>query len=249
MARLEISVQLYTVRSLLEMGMLPLCSKVKEIGFDFVELAGFGGLSASELRRGFDDMGLRISGSHVGEEVFHSPRKIVDEHLELGCYDIAVAWLPENYRMDKESFERTAGLLQEASHNFADEGIRLSYHNHDFEFMKICNQTGWELLFEQSSAICAQVDVYWVTKAGFNPIEILEKVRARVFSIHAKDMDSKDQFCEVGSGILDWSKILDKCFEVGVKTLVIENDEPQIPPLDSIQKSFEFLQAAVSKLN
>ena len=241
---MQISVQMYTVRSLLQMGMLPLCEEVKKAGFERVELAGFGNLEPFALKTGLNDIGLRISGSHVGEDALTTPRKVIDDHLALGCTDVAVAWLPESYRHDRESFERTAGLLQEAAHNFADEGIRLSYHNHDFEFIEVGGEWGWDVLMSQASAICAQVDVYWTSNAGHNPTEVLDRVKGRVFSIHAKDMALDGSFTEVGSGVLDWNAILSKCQEIGVETVVVENDEPKLPPLESISKSLSFLRAA-----
>lgn len=241
---MKISVQMYTVRSLLSMGMLPLCEAVKKVGFDWIEVALFGELEPAQLRKGLNDIGLKISGSHAGPDVFDEPRKVIDDHLELGCNEVIVAWLPESYRSDRASFERTAGLLQEASHNFADEGIRLSYHNHDFEFIDVGGEFGWDVLMNQASAISAQVDVYWAKKAGLNPNELLEKVNGRVFSIHAKDMATDGSFTEVGSGILDWDAIIPKCREVGVETVVVENDEPSMPPLESISKSLQFLQTA-----
>lgn len=230
---IEIALQLYTVREETSRDFLATCSAVEEIGYDFVELAGFGQLSPAELRRGLDRIGLRAIGSHIGIEDIENYSETIEKHLVLGCSYVCVAWIPEERRNSHEAWKETARTLNEAALRFRDAGLRLGYHNHAFEFDDIDGAAGWDILMNSANHLDAQVDVFWVAKGRRDPAETIRSVAGRVPTIHAKDFGPDGEDIELGSGLLDWAAIRSACEDSGVEFAIVEMDTPRKAPLVS----------------
>jgi sugar phosphate isomerase/epimerase len=103
------------------------------------------------------------------------------------------------------------------------KGMRLAYHNHDFELVDFDGRTGLELLFAAAGPdLQTELDLAWVARAGLDPAVMLGKFRGHVFAVHAKDNAPKGQaedeggFAAVGQGVLDWNAILPAAAAAGV---------------------------------
>jgi sugar phosphate isomerase/epimerase len=239
----RLSIQLYTVRSETEKDFFVACRALRAIGFRWVELAGFGGFSAAELRERLAEIGLGISGAHVGPQGFEDAGRTIEEHLPLGCDDVTVAWIPQQYRDSSDAWLRTADLMEAASAEYRAEGLRLGYHNHDFEFEEFGGKSGWSILFDRAPTVCAQIDAYWVRKAGADVLECLAAVAGRSPSLHAKDLGADGADIEFGEGVIDWKPLLEAAQAAGVTTLVAELDTPRLPPIESAEACFKGLTA------
>ncbi|MEM4409479.1 MAG: sugar phosphate isomerase/epimerase [Candidatus Caldarchaeum sp.] len=252
----RISLQLYTVRDETRKDFWGTCARVAEIGYEWVELAGLPKGNLEEFVSHFEALGLGISGAHVPyEKVAYETQKVCAEHLSLGCRDIIIPSLPSSLVYSVENWGETAKRLNNLAEECARVGIRLSFHNHDVEFLATFPtlrsdergsgefHTFWHQLMKSAPALLAQVDTYWVARAGYDVSDILEFVSGRVPSVHVKDMGADLEDVEFGRGVLDWSSIFNACVSAGVGTLVIELDRPKISSLESARISLENLRA------
>ena len=134
-----IALQLYTARSLTQEDFLGTLRKLAEIGYTAVEFAGYGGIPAPELRRELDALGIKTAGAHVGYKLWDENLTGAIEDLQaLGAEYAAVPWLEPAMRpTTRDQVTALAETFNRWSEAARAAGIRLGYHNHDFEFQKI----------------------------------------------------------------------------------------------------------------
>lgn len=237
---MKISVQLYTVRSLLEKDFWGTIDGLAKIGFKNVELAGLYGHSAEDVQSGLAERGIKARSMHSSfEAVRDNMDSVVGEAHTLGLADVVVPWL--NIGQFK-GWEDAASQLTDLAKKLTKHDITLSYHNHDFEFQKQGDRTGFEILWEHAApSLHAELDLYWVTKGGGDPVTWIDRLDKRVRLSHYKDMDNSGNFAQVGQGKLDWKRIIEANKRAGTLYAIIENDQPQIDPLEAVRQSREFL--------
>ncbi|WP_067619756.1 sugar phosphate isomerase/epimerase family protein [Alicyclobacillus acidiphilus] len=242
----EIGVQLYTLRDLLAKDFVGTLRKVSEIGYRAVELHHYGGLEPTELRKVLDDLNLRPVSSHVALNRFESELdQVIDEAKAIGLEYLVCPFLPQERRQSKADYEALAGILAKAAQACKAAGIKLGYHNHDFEFETFDGTTALDLLLTalESEGVQMELDVYWAHKAGYQPTEFLRRYAGRADLLHAKDMSKETgAFETVGKGVLDWNSLFEAASAAGVKYYIVEQDVCPGDPLESIAASLAFLQ-------
>ncbi|MFY4775362.1 sugar phosphate isomerase/epimerase family protein [Metabacillus sp. RGM 3146] len=241
-----ISVQMYTLREECEKDFIGTLEKVAGLGFEGVEFAGFYGMDPAVLKKELDRLGLRASGSHF-------PLRPLEENFEenlkaqktLGSRYLIVAY-PLDRMEREEEYTELAEKLNKMGKRCREEGITLCYHNHDFELKLFGNRTGFDILLQETSQeyVKAEPDVYWITYAGKDPVEWIQSYKGRTPLIHLKDMtkDSARTFAPLGKGSIEFKPVIDLEEEAGVEWWVIEQDECDGSPLESIQASIEYLK-------
>jgi sugar phosphate isomerase/epimerase len=242
-----IAVQMYTLRDLTEKDMAGTLREVKAIGYEGIELAGYGNLSREELKAVVDETGLVVTSNHVGIDRIKNEMSDVKAEADLFGYSLAgVAYLDESYRTTKENWLKTAALLNELGQRLRDEaGLTLFYHNHAFELEEqFDGEAGLDILYGNTDPqfLQAELDSYWVQKGGGNPTEYLRKYAGRTPVLHIKDMNEAGDFAEVGTGVLDWPSIFSAAEAGGVTAYIVEQDVCPGNPLDSIKLSLENLK-------
>jgi sugar phosphate isomerase/epimerase len=151
-----------------------------------------------------------------------------------------------------DHWKRNGAFLNEKAAALKPHGISLSYHNHNIEFAPIGNETGWSILKRETDPglIHFEVDVGWVAAAGIDPVAFLEGLKGRVRQLHVKDLlaaTSKNVTigmspAEVGSGKLDWARLLPAAHRAGVRNYYVEQEPPfTIPRMEAAAKSFAYL--------
>jgi sugar phosphate isomerase/epimerase len=248
MPKIPIALQMYTLRDETARDFAGTIRRVAEIGYAAVELAGRGDLSVQELSRLLADTHLRMAGSHIGLEALEADLpKIIEENLALGNRYIVVPYLAEERRRTADDYKRLAGTLNEVGGTLQASGLSLAYHNHDFEFQTMDNgQTGEDILLENTdpALVKAEVDTYWVLKAGHDPVAFLNAHKGRVPLIHLKDMDPADEsFAPVGTGKLPLDALVAAAPEVGAEYLIVEQDVTKGPALEAVTLSYNNLKA------
>jgi sugar phosphate isomerase/epimerase len=149
-------------------------------------------------------------------------------------------------------WKRTAAVLNEKAAALKPLGISLGYHNHNIEFAPVGKTTGWEILMREidPKLVSLEVDIGWIAAAGLDPVAFLNTLKGRVRQLHMKDVKAttKANFAlsmdptEIGSGRLDWAKILPAAHKAGVRNFYVEQEPPfAIPRLEAIQRSYTFL--------
>jgi len=237
-----VSLQLYTVRVPAKRDLPATLHALSEIGFRYVELAGLYDLQPSEFSRLLRDAGLEVSGAHIPFEVIQGNLlEVTQTYQDLGAPEITVPYLPESARSTPEAWQETADQLERAAEAVMQRGLAFSYHNHSFEFEPIGETTGMALLVERSNRLLFQPDVYWVAVGGADPVQFLRALRGRVRSVHIKDLADDGGDIEWGEGNLPHGAILEACKETGVRTLVLEMDNPRMDPIASAERCLQKL--------
>jgi sugar phosphate isomerase/epimerase len=248
MPKLPIALQLYTVREDAARDFAGTLDKVAEIGYAGVELAGYNGLSVRDLKARLDDLHLFVAGSHIGIERLESDlAQVVDENLTLGNRYIVVPYLSDDRRQGAEGYKKTAELLNGFGESLQSYGLTLAYHNHDFEFRPLEDGSrGEDILLENTDPglVKAEVDTYWVLKAGADPVAFVRQHAGRVPLLHLKDRDKTDgSFAPIGTGDLPLDALIAAGGEIGTEYLIVEQDSCKQPPLEAVKLSYENLKA------
>ncbi|MEO8112381.1 MAG: sugar phosphate isomerase/epimerase [Ginsengibacter sp.] len=258
-----IGLQLYTVRDAMEKDPRGTLAKVAEIGYNSVELATytgsekFYGMSPSEFAIALKQNGLVAPSAHyrLGEEqpkgvvqqgtMLHDWDKAVDDASALGLKYMVCAYLADVERGNLDHYKKVAEQLNTAGERCKKAGIQLCYHNHDFEFIKQGDQYPYDILLSaDKDLVKMEVDLYWVTKAGQDPIKLFNEHPGRFPLWHVKDMDNttKKDFTEVGNGVIDFKKIFEHKNKAGMKYFFVEQDKTPGSPFDSITKSIAYIK-------
>lgn len=252
----KIGIQLYTLRDQIASDVKGTLRKVAKLGYADVETFGydgkFFGYKVSEFKKLLSSLNLVSSSGHYYPAGFFLDGKwetkwkaTVKDAAALGQKYIVVPWMEENYRTSKDIYKKLAAALNKASRYSKEEGLTLAYHNHDFEFDPISGQSGYNILLKETDpAIKFEMDIYWVSYAGKDPIKMMKDNPGRFPLWHVKDMDKtpKKFFTEVGNGVIDYKKIFANAQISGMKHFFVEQDISPGSPLVSIEKSIGYLK-------
>lgn len=243
-----IAVQMYSLR---DAGSLDQQLKiVHDAGVHAVETVGTQGVSAGELKQLLDRYSIKAISSHVAlAELRKDLDGVVAFNRSIGNATLVVPYLDAKDRpTDAAGWTALGQELGRLSKQVRAKGMRLAYHNHDFELVDIDGRTGLELLFAAAGPdLQTELDLAWVARAGHDPAVMLGKFRGRLFAVHAKDNAAKGQakeeggFAAVGQGVLDWNTILPAAAAAGVHWYILEHDQPR-DPARVIQTGADYLR-------
>ncbi len=242
-----VALQMYTLRDIIGGDTKGVLRQVAEMGYEGVELAGYGSLSAEEFKAALDENNLKAISSHAGiQNMENDVAGIVEAARLFGYSYVGAAFVDETFRTTKENWISTAKRLEAIGKRLRDEAdLTVFYHNHAFEFEeRFDGVAGLDVLYSNSDAqyLKAELDTYWIQKGGENPTEYLKKYAGRVPLLHIKDMTPDGDFAEVGTGILDWTSIFAAAEAGGVAAYIVEQDTCPGDPLDSIKISLDNLK-------
>jgi sugar phosphate isomerase/epimerase len=260
-----IGLQLYTVRDAMGKDPLGTLAQVAKIGYNSVENATytgtekFYGMDAATYKKVLADNGLKANSGHyrLGEEmekgapvqgtILHDWQRAVDDASAIGLKYMVCAYLSSQERGDLDHYKKLADIFNKAAETCKKSGMQFCYHNHDFEFM---NQDGvfpYDILLEKTDKdlVKMEVDLYWVKKAGQDPLALFQKHPGRFPLWHVKDMskEADQSFAEVGSGVIDFKTIFQHKNQAGMKFFFVEQDKCPGSPFDSITHSYNFIKA------
>ena len=251
---LPVALQLYSVRNEMEKDFAATVQKVAAMGYQGVEFAGLFGKTAEEVKKICSEAGIAAVSAHVPlDELLADPAGTIATYKEIGCHFIAVPYLPEDRRPGFADFEKTLEEMAMIGAECNKQGMQLLYHNHDFEFVKLGEKYGLDVMYETVSAdlLATELDTCWVNVGGEDPAEYVLKYSGRAPVVHLKDFvmqgkekpqklyaligidDDEEQASEeafsfkpVGSGVQDMPAILDAAVKAGAQWVVVEQDQP-----------------------
>jgi sugar phosphate isomerase/epimerase len=246
MAPIPVALQLYTVRKQLADDYAGTLRAVKAIGYDMVQLTGNVPNDAQRMREMLDEIGLEVAGIHVpAEELQGNLDHWIDYAKAIGTRDVVFPWTEPHLRRNREDWLGIFALLDRVGARCKERGVRLSYHNHSFEFEHFDGKCILDVLYERipPDHLYAEIDTYWIKHGGADPVEYILKYAGRQPILHVKDMadDARRSFAEVGSGILDWPAIHAAAVQAGVEYYAVEQDVCPGDPLESARISLEFM--------
>jgi len=226
----RIGTQLYTVRRELEKDFEGTLTKVAALGYKEVEFAGYFGRRPAEVQSILKRLRLDAPAAHVSfSELRGDLRAAIDAAHVIGHKYLLLAWTPPEERRTLEQYRRLADLCNEAGARTKREGIQFAYHNHDFEFAREGDGTVLDLLLTKTdpSLVDFEMDLYWVTKAGADPLDLIARYPKRFPLMHAKDASAGERgIVDVGKGTIDFAKIFQQERTSGMTHVYVENDIP-----------------------
>lgn len=259
-----IGLQLYTVREAMQKDPARTLAKVAQIGYNSVECAGYGsdekfyGMDAKAFAALLKQNGLIMPSSHyrLGEEkvngeqqkgtILNDWNKAIDDAAAIGVKYMVCAYLSASERGNLDHYKYIADQFNKAGELCRKAGIQFCYHNHDFEFQQQDGKYPYEILLDNTdkNLVKMEMDIYWVTKANQNPLELIYKHPGRFPLWHVKDMDKTPEhmFTEVGNGSIDFKPIFKLADKAGLKYFFVEQDKTPGDPFDSITQSISYIK-------
>lgn len=250
----EVGIQLWSVRDDMKADPKGTIEKVGAMGYTFIEAAGYGdgkfyGMEPADFKALVDANGLNFYSSHCGQAVPDS----AGWETSMAWWDTCIAahsaagvkYIVQPF-MDKVGYESISGVQRYCDYfNAIGEkcnaaGIRFGYHNHDHEFDEIDGQIIYDYMLQNTdpAKVMFQLDLFWITKGGKNAVDYFKMYPGRFELWHVKDQ------AEVGAGPMDFKPIFENAEISGMKKFIVEVEEYNYTPLESIQKSLEYLQNA-----
>ena len=271
MKQFKVGLQLYSVRDAMEKDMDATLKAVKEMGYDYVEFAGYFGKTAEEVKALLDKYELKAISVHQATDLFEKEGKAAVDYLNtIGVKYSAIPWYDKNELYN--NWDETVKKFAEVSKLLKAGGIQLMYHNHDFEFVKINGEYVLDKLYRTLDAetLMPEIDTCWVHYAGVNPAEYVRKYAGRIKVLHLKDFVCKElgggpaydlidnsgkgigtksredngfQFRPLGMGRQNFAEILEACEASGTEYVIVEQDQTyDIPELEAAKISRDYLR-------
>lgn len=266
---MKIGLQVYTVRDAADKDFKGTMEKIKEMGYDGVELAGLHGKTFDEVAAILKEVGLVAESAHVPyQELIVDPVKTIASYKSIGCKYITIPYMVDEHRPGKPGFNEVVANIAKIGEECKKQGVTLLYHNHDFEFVRVENgQYGLDYLYSEVSAelLQTELDTCWVNVAGENPTEYIKKYAGRCPIVHLKDFvggksenmyeligidtaksETKSEFAfrPVGQGVQDFRSITAAAVECGAEWMVVEQDNTyDIPSVEAAKMSREYLKS------
>src|SRR6185437_385544 len=252
LTRNDLGVQLYTVRKIIGKNPLATLEAIQKIGYTEVE-ATAGNLD--EIWPALEKTQLKAVSIHLEHS---EPGSALDSalagHKQKGFEYVVVPYL-ETARGGADGVKRISEMLNKIGEQAKSHGLTLCYHNHAHDFTPMGGSSPITMMMEQTqpSLVMLELDVFWASVAGLNPIDVLKKYSGRVPLVHLKDK-AKDlgvqynekvpatAFKSVGSGSIDFPAVLSAAAASGVRHYFVEQDETPGDPIASLRKSYDYLE-------
>lgn len=244
----SLNVQLYTVRDAVSKNLEGTLERLAGLGYKNIELYGYNGTffgkTASEFKTILGNTGIKVLSSHHTTGIAMKGKgtlsdgwdKAVEDIHAIGAEYMVCAFLfpnertPEIYKSLPAMFEKAATVTKTA-------GIQFAYHNHDFEFEKLGDTLVYDFLLNNTPAdlVKMEMDLYWISKAGQDPVQYFEKYPGRFHLWHVKDMEAGTKaITEVGNGTIDFDRIFKARKKAGLKYWFVEQDTSKRDMFESL---------------
>jgi len=255
-----IGIQLWTLRGTLPKDVKGVLEQVGKAGFTEVETFGYSpsngffGTSAKDFQSILMDNGLKATSNHFDFNGFIKDGKTdtLNSYIEtahiLGSEYVTVPYvIPELRGTSVDDYKKLAAGVNKVAEICHSNGLKLAYHNHDFEFTKFGSTTGYEVLLNETdkNLVDFEMDLYWVVRSGNNPLDLFKQHPGRFKMWHVKDMDkvNHDFNAEIGHGAIDFKSIFAQAKLAGMERFFLEHESNYIPnPVESMKTSFDYIK-------
>lgn len=253
-----VGIQLYTIRDAMAADVAGTLKKVSDIGYKNLELAGYAdgkfyGFAPAEFKKMVNDLGMEVLSSHAAVESTgitpETAKVMADAHAEVGVKYCVQPWVNDQDRTI-DTYKKMIADWNEVGRIMKGVGIQFAYHNHNFEFANINGVVPYYDIFMpemDADLITMELDLFWASKAGQDPIAMFNKYPGRFQLLHFKDMKTKqepffdvikDDVCSVGEGVIDFKNILTAKEVAGAKYIFVEDDnQGNGKPFEAIETS------------
>lgn len=260
----DIGIQIYTLRNEIEKdGLEVTMEKVAAKGYKWIEPFGyegrkFLGKTPQEFKKMLNDLGMsapsvhsvtEVSSSGGKEAILDQMKTTAEDAIAIGSKYLVWAFLKPEDRTSMDDYKRHIETWNKFGEVCKEAGIQFAYHNHDFEFIEFDGIKPYDVIMKETDAdlVKFELDLYWIIKGGYDPVEYFKKDPGRFHLWHVKDMyPEDDHFAPVGKGKIDFKKIFEARETSGMKYFFVEQDETRegVSPFDTIEISWNYLNDA-----
>ena len=252
MPKVDYGIQMFCLRDITPDNMEKALEEVAKLGYKYVEFGGLYDYSPNQIKEWLDELSLVCTGAHIGLDEL-SPEKInttIKTYTEVGCNHFIVPWC------DATKSNEVIKKLNYAYNTLKNAGIKLSYHNHSFEFFP-APESGVIMEDEiiNKTSVGLQIDTFWLYNAGVDVVEYLEKHKSRISLIHLKDgipAPEENRIFErntqgvkglsVGEGEVPIIDIRSWAIENDVM-MIVESEGMQPSGIEEVGRSIRYLQS------
>ena len=241
----RIGLQLYTVRDEAARDLPATLERIAGIGYRDVEFAGYHGHTPAQIRDLLTRNNLRAPSAHVPIATLRGDwKKALDEAKLIGHEFVTIPWLDNAGRMTADDWKRIAAEFNRGAAEAKTAGLRFAYHNHDFEFRRTGDVVPFDVLLSETdpALVTFEMDIYWLVKAGHDPLDYFTRFPNRFPMVHAKDSAGPPEhvMVDVGAGTIDFRTVLGQGMKAGVIHVFVEHDRPA-DAFGSIASSYRHL--------
>lgn len=251
---MKLGAQFYSIRTecTTPEGIYNSFRKVKEIGYEIVQISGVCDIEAERLRSISDEFQLPITSTHKPyASIVNDTENLIKYHQIIGCPVIGLGSMPGDMRLSLDGVRSFVESMKEPIKKINAAGMSFAYHNHAFEFAPLEGTNIFEILFEELPEAHFIQDVYWTRFAGVDTLAVLERIAKanRMTNIHFKDMKTEPAgpMCPCGEGLTDFLPIAKLCKKYGIENILVEQDNA--PDLGDVfvqmKSSFDHLNPIV----
>lgn len=272
MTKLPIGLQLYSVRDAMEKDFAGTIKAVAEMGYNQVEFAGLFGHSAEEVKAICAEAGVTPISAHVAPTVvLPDIEGVVKTYADIGCKYMVIPWMNGESLPGGPKYEQFLKDIRTIAAELKKYGMKLGYHNHDFEFAKVDGKYKLDILYADTTPdeLQTQIDTCWANVGGENPAEYVKKYTGRAPLVHIKDFvgqksnnmygligggKTEDNGAEpaepfelrpVGYGVQDVAAIIAAAEAAGAESIIVEQDQPSLgkTPMECAKMSIDYIKS------
>jgi len=242
---MKLGLQLYNFRNELKEDFRGTLKKIATLGFDGVEFASYyGKIPPAELAGLLQELGLKCAGTMFSVDEILNPASQVFEYAHALNSPAVTVSIMYDFVANCEAFCETCRKLGDAAHA---NGCVFTYHNHWAEFDRKDGVPVMDRMLEATDPkkVLLELDVCWITRAGFKPSKYILKYAPRVLQLHMKDItipDDPNTTTELGRGLVDLKDAFQAAKQTPCQWLIYEQDYCKKSPFDSAKISLEFLK-------
>jgi sugar phosphate isomerase/epimerase len=249
MGGMKPGLQIWSVRSLLKEDFEGTIKKVAEVGYQNIEGYGLGtngmflgSINPGHYARVIKDQGMNLIATHCSYTMADKAGPMIEAAAETGMEYMIVPGIPKNLRETVDQWKEIAENMNKLGEMCIENGLKFGYHNHAFEFEKIDGRIPLEILIESTDAnlVNFEADLFWVSRGGYAPLELIRKYPGRIRLLHVKDGNAEFEETTTGSGIIDFESIV-KAGRKDVVEYYFVEDERLEDPLQNIRDDFNYV--------
>jgi sugar phosphate isomerase/epimerase len=222
--------------------------------------SGFFGLTAQKARALLDEHGLAAPSMHTDILTLRSGMGPLSEAAHvLGATYVTLPAIPEKYRKTLDDYKRLADDFNSIGEQARRHGVKFAYHNHGYGLKEMQGQVPLKSILQGTDPklVFLEMDIYWTTAGGADPVTMLKEYAPRYRMLHMKDMQEHKRFkgdggdpgqwmelfpymTSVGDGVLDIKAIVAQAHASGVEHFFVEEDMVSNPDV-ALKRSADYL--------
>lgn len=248
-----IGLQLYTLRDVIMNDVKGTLKSVAGWGYNEVETYGYGdgklfGMPVAEFNAYMKGLGVKVVSGHYGIDLATGSKweQACADAKMMGQKYVVVPWMDQKFYSSLDVLKKTCESLNKAGEVAKKYGLQMGYHNHAFEFEQVEGKVIFDTMLQQldPKLVGWEMDIYWVVRAGQDPVKYFEKFPGRFQLWHVKDMDKSDaeRNADVGTGKIDFKNLFTKAKQSGMKNFFVEQETYPTNPMQSAENCIKYLK-------